>query len=128
MCNELPKRPTFKSDSVVGLACFDYSDLLTLHRSQAAEFYCRLFRSFCVLGLLSNELRNIHIDDYMQFVDDLQVVFLADLHIGPNIEYMVTVKSSVGQVRRHFVSIQTVLLVFGTFDSNLFCRFFRFNR
>ena len=32
------------------------------------------------------ELWNIHIDDYMDFVDDLRFVYLDDLHIGSTIE------------------------------------------
>ena len=35
VCTELLKHPTFKSDLVMGMACFDYSVLFTLPRGQA---------------------------------------------------------------------------------------------
>ena len=48
--SELLKHPTFKSDLVVRLACFDYSVLFSLPRRQAMDCYARLFQSFCVRG------------------------------------------------------------------------------
>ena len=50
VCTELLKHPTFKSDLVVGLACFDYSVLFTLPRGQAMDCYAQFFQSFCVPG------------------------------------------------------------------------------
>ena len=94
VCKELISHPTFKSDLVVGLACFDYSVLFTLPKDQAAECYSRLFYSFCVRGWLVKELRNILMDDYMEFVDDICFVYLDELHIGPKIEDMITFLSS----------------------------------
>ena len=94
VCRELISHPTFKSDLVVGLACFDYSVLFTLSKDQAAECYSRLLHSFCVRGWLVKELRNIHMDDYMEFVDDIRFVYLDELHIGPKIEDMITFLSS----------------------------------
>ena len=52
VCSELLKHPTFKSDLVVGMACFDYSVLFMLPRGQAKDCYARLFQSFCVRGWL----------------------------------------------------------------------------
>ena len=65
VCKELINHPTFKSDLVVGLACFDYAVLFTMPKGQAAGCYSRLFHSFRVRGWLAKELRNIHMDDYM---------------------------------------------------------------
>ena len=93
VCSELLKHPTFKSDLVVGLACFDYSVLFTLPRGKAMECYARLFQSFCVRGWLAKELKNVHMDDYLEFIDDLRFVYLDKLHIGPKIEDMVTLLS-----------------------------------
>ena len=90
VCSELLKHPTFKSVLVVGLACFDYSVLFTFPRGQTMDCYTRLFRSFCVRGWLTKELKNVHMDDYLQFIDDLRFVYSSVLHIGPNIEDMVT--------------------------------------
>ena len=40
VCKELISHPTFKSDLVVGSACFDYSVLFTLPRNQAVFHDC----------------------------------------------------------------------------------------
>ena len=96
VCSELSKHPTFKSDLVVGLACFDYSVPFTLPRGKAMECYARLFQSFCVRGWLAKELKNenVHMDDYLEFIDDLRFVYLDKLHIGLKIGDMVTFLSS----------------------------------
>ena len=94
VCSELLKHPTIKSDLVVGLACFAYSVLFALPRGQAMDCYARLFQSFCVRGWLAKELKNVHMDDYLEFIDDLRFVYLDELHIGPKIEDMVTFLSS----------------------------------
>ena len=70
-CAELLKHPTFKSDLVVGLACFDYSVLFMLLRGQAMDCYARLFQSYCVRGWLTKELENVHMNDCLEFTDDL---------------------------------------------------------
>ena len=74
VCSELLKHPTFKSDSVVGLACFDYSVLFTLPREQALDCYARLFQSFCVHGWLAKELKDVLMDDDVEFIDDPRFV------------------------------------------------------
>ena len=94
VCKELINHPTFKSDLVVGLACFDYAVLFTMPKDQAARCYSHLFHSFCVRGWLAKELKNIHMDDYMEFIDDVRFVYLDELHIGPKIEDMITFLSS----------------------------------
>ena len=66
--------PTFKSDLVVGLACCDYSVLFTLPRGQAMDCYARLFQSSSVPGWLAKQLENVHMDDYLEFIDDLRFV------------------------------------------------------
>ena len=53
VCKELINHPTFKSNLVVGLACFDYAVLFTMPKGQAAGCYSRLFHSFCVRGWLA---------------------------------------------------------------------------
>ena len=68
---ELINHPTFKSDLVVGLACFDYAVLFNMPKDQAAGCYSRLVHSFCVRGWLARELKNIHMDKYMKFTDDI---------------------------------------------------------
>ena len=94
VCGELLKHSSFKSDLVVGLACFDYSVLFTLPRGQAKDCYARLFQSFCVRGWLPRELKNLLMDDYLEFIDDLRLVYLDQHHTGPTIEDMVTFLAS----------------------------------
>ena len=94
VCKELINHPTFKSNLVVGLAYFDYAVLFTMPKGQAAGCYSRLFHSFCVHGWLAKELKNIHMDDHMEFIDDIRFVYLDELHIGPKIEDMITFLSS----------------------------------
>ena len=93
-CKELINHPSFKSDLVVGLACFDYAVLFTMPKDQAAGCCLRLFHSFCVRGWLAKELKNIHMDDYMEFIDDIRFFCWDELHIGPTIEDMITFLSS----------------------------------
>ena len=57
VCSELLKRPTFKSDLVVWLACFDFSVLFTLPRGQDMDCYARLFQSFLFRGWYAKELK-----------------------------------------------------------------------
>ena len=90
VCSEFLKHPIFKSDLVMGMACFDFSVLFTLPRGKAMGCYARLFQSFCFRGWLGKELKNVHMDDYLEFIDDLRFVYLDELHIGPKIEGMVT--------------------------------------
>ena len=94
VCKELSNHLTLKSDLVVGLACFDYAVLFTMPENQTAGCYSRLFHSFCVRGWLAKELKNIHMDDYMEFIDDIRFVYLDELHIGPKIEDMIIFLSS----------------------------------
>ena len=94
VCKELINHPFFKSNLVVGLACFDYAVLFTMPKDQTAGCYSRLFHSFCVRGWLARELKNIHMDDYTELIDDIRFVYLDELHIGPMIEDVITFLSS----------------------------------
>ena len=90
ICSELLKHPTFKSDFVVGLACFEYSVLFTLPRGQAMDCYAQMFQSFRARGWLAKELKNVHMDDCLEYIGDLRFAYLDELHIGPKIEELVT--------------------------------------
>ena len=74
----------------MGMASFDYSTLFILSRLQAIECYRHLFQSFSSRGWLANELKNVHMDDYVEFVDDLRHVYLDNVVSGPVIDDMVT--------------------------------------
>ena len=94
VCKELINHPTFNSNLVVGLACSDYAVLFTMPKDQAAGCYSRLVHSFCVRVWLARELKNIHMVNYMEFIDDIRFVYLDELHIGPTIEDMINFLSS----------------------------------
>ena len=90
VAKELVKHPTFKSDWVIGLACFDYGILFKLPKTVAVDCYQHLFQSFSSRGWVARELRNVHIDDYIEFVDDMRHVYLDELGVGPDVEDMVS--------------------------------------
>ena len=100
VAKELVKHPTFKSDLVMGLACFDYGVLFKLPKTLAVDCYQHLFQSFSSRGWVARELRNIHIDDYVEFVDDVRHVYLDELGVGPDVEDMVAFLSSCPELSR----------------------------
>ena len=94
VAKELIKHPSFKSDLVMGMASFDYLTLFVLSRPQAIECYRHLFQSFSSRGCLAKELKNVHMDDYVEFVEDLRLVYLDNVVSGPVIDDMVTFLSN----------------------------------
>ena len=100
VAKELVKHPTFKSDLVIGLACFDYGVLFKLPKTVAVDCYQHLFQSFSSRGWVARELRNVHIDDYIEFVDDVRHVYLDELGVGPDVEDMVSFLSSCPELSR----------------------------
>ena len=50
VAKEMLSHPTFKSDLVIGLACFDYGVLFKLPKTVAAECYQPVFQSFTSRG------------------------------------------------------------------------------
>ena len=88
VAKELVKHPAFKCDLVIGLACFDYGVSFKLPKSVAVDCYQHLFQSFSSRGWVARELRNVHIDDYIEFVDDMRHVYLDELGVGPDVEDM----------------------------------------
>ena len=100
VAKELVRHPTFKSDLVVGLACFDYGVLFKLPKTVAADCFQHLFQSFSSRGWVARELRNVHIDDYIEFVDDVRHIYLNELGVGPDVEDMVFFLSSCPELSR----------------------------
>ena len=100
VAKELMRHPTFKSDLVIGLACFDYSVLFKLPKTVAVDCYQHLFQCFSSRGWVARELRNVHIDDYIEFIDDVRHVYLAEVGVGPNVEDMVSFLSSCPELSR----------------------------
>ena len=91
---EMMKHPTFMSNLVVGLASFDSSVLFRLPKTVAVDCSQHLFQSFSSRGWVARELRNVHIDDYVEFIDDVRHVYLDELGVGPDVEDMVSFMSS----------------------------------
>ena len=94
------KHPTFKSDLVVGLANFDCSVLFNLPKTVAIDCYQHLFQSFSSRRWFARELRNIHIDDYVEFIDDVRHVYLDEMGVEPDVEDMVSFLSSSPELSR----------------------------
>ena len=99
VAKELMRHPTFKSDLVIGLACFDYSVLFKLPKTVAVDCYQHLFQSFSP-GWVARELRNVHIDDYIEFIDNVRDVCLDEVGVGPDVEDMVSFLSSCPELSR----------------------------
>ena len=100
VAKELMKHPAFKSDLVIGLACFDYGVLFKLPKTVAVDCFQHLFQSFSSRGWVARELRNVHIDDYVESVDTLRHVYLDELDVGPDVEDMVFFLSSCPELSR----------------------------
>ena len=86
VAKELFKHPSFKSDLVMGMASSDYSTLFVLPRPQAIECYVNCFSS---RGWLAKELKNVHVDEYVELVDKLRHLYLDDMISGPMVNDMV---------------------------------------
>ena len=100
VAEELMKHPTFKSDLVIGLACFDCAVVFKLPKTVAVDCYQHLFQSFSSRGWVARELRNVHIDDYVEFIDVVRHVYLDELGVGPDVEDMVSFLSSCPELAR----------------------------
>ena len=100
VAKELMRHPTFKSDLVIGLACFDYSVLFKLRKTVAVDCYQHWFQSFSSRGWVARELRNVHIDENIEFQDDVRHVYLDELGVGPDVEDMVSFLSYCPELSR----------------------------
>ena len=94
------RHPTFKSDLVIGLACLDYAVLFKLPKTVAVDCYQHLFQSFSSRGWFARELRNVHIDDYIKYIDDVRHVYLDEVGVGPDVEDMISFLSSCPELSR----------------------------
>ena len=100
VAKESLRHPTVKSDLVNGLVCFDYAVLLKLPKTVAVDCYQYLFQSLSSRGWVARELRNVHIDDYVEIIDDMRHVYLDELGVGPSVEDMVSFLSSCPELSR----------------------------
>ena len=89
LAKELIKHPSFKSDLVTGKASFDYSTLFVLPQPHAIECYRQPFQSFSSRGSLAKEIKNVLLDDYVEFVDDLRYVYQGNMNSGPMLDDIV---------------------------------------
>ena len=100
VATELMRHPTFKSDLVMDLVCFDYAVLFKLPKTVAVDCYQHLFQSFNSRGWVVRELRNVHIDDYIELIDDVRHVYPDELAVEPEVEDMVSFLSSCPELSR----------------------------
>ena len=102
----------------MGMASFNYSNLFVLLRPHAIECYRRLFQSFNSPGWLAKELKNVHMDDYVEIIDDLPHVFLDNVISGPVVDDMVTFLASCPELVRRDIrctSLNYAVFVLVTF-------------
>ena len=100
VAKELLRHPTFNSDLVIGLASFDYAVLFKLPKTVAIDCYQHFYQSFSSRGWVARELRNVHMDDYVEFVGDVRHVYLDEVGVGLAVEDMVSFLSSCPDLSR----------------------------
>ena len=110
VAKELIKHPSFKSDLVIGMASFDHSTLFVLTRPQALHCYRQLFQNFRSRGGLAKELKNVHMEDFVEFVDDLRHVYLDNMISGPMVNDMVTFLATCPELARREYTLQVFQL------------------
>ena len=88
VARELLRQPTFKSALIFGPACFDYAALVKLPKTVAVDCYHHVYQSFSSRGWVARELQNLHMDVYLEFVDDIGHVHLDELGVGRAVEDM----------------------------------------
>ena len=100
VAKELLRDPTFRSDLVVGLACFDYAVLFKLPKTVAVDCYQHVFQSFNSRGWVARELRNVLMYVHVEFTDDVRHVYLDKMGVGPAVENMITFLSTCPELSR----------------------------
>ena len=83
---EILRHLSIISDLVVGVACFDYDLKFKLLKDEAIDCYQHVFYSLSSRGSLERELRIVRIDEYADFVVDVEKFFLDDMCFRPAIE------------------------------------------
>ena len=68
--------------------------LFVLPKTPAVDSYRHIFQSFSSRGCLARELRLVHLDDYVEFVDEIRHIYWMELNCGPTFEDMVCFLSS----------------------------------
>ena len=92
------------------MASFDYSTLFALPRPQVFECYRHLFQSLSSRVWLAKDLENVHMDDCVEFFEDLRHVYLDKVINGPMVDYMVTFPANSPELTRREYTIQVFML------------------
>ena len=79
-----------KSDLMKSVVSFDYSVLFLLPKEQAASCHGCLFNTFSARSCVARELRRLHIEEFMDLVDDLRYTHIDDDSRGLTVGDMVT--------------------------------------
>ena len=61
---------------------------MQLPKTVAVDCHQHVFQRFSSRGWVARGLRNVHIDDYVEFVDDVRHVYLDELGVEPAVEDM----------------------------------------
>ena len=89
VAKDIINHPSFKSVLVMGMACFDYSTLF-FPLPQVSECYRNLFKSFSSRGWLAEEMKNVHMDNFMELINQFHQVSSHNAISGPVDDDMVT--------------------------------------
>ena len=100
MAKELLKHTALKSDLVIRLACFDFTVLHKLSKNVAVDCYQHKNQSFNSRDWVARQLRNVDMDDYVEFLDDVRYVYLDELGVGPAMEDMISFLSKYPELSR----------------------------
>ena len=68
--------------------------LFKLPKTVAVDCCQHVYQSFSSRGSVVQELRSVHKDDYVEFVDDVRHVYLDELGVGPTVQDMISFLSS----------------------------------
>ena len=90
ICHCLISSSAWKSNLVKGLVSFNYRILFELPKEQFSLGNGGLFNSFSLRGWVAKELKTLHIEVYMDLVDDLRYSYISDDGSGTEIGVMIT--------------------------------------
>ena len=86
VCEDLLRRPAWKYDLVVGLACFDFFVLFELPKSQSTECFKQFSKGFSDRQWIARENRGLLKDCNMEIIDDLRSVLKKFDEAGNGVE------------------------------------------
>ena len=86
MSQELLRHLTFKSDLVIGQACYNYGLLFELLKTVAVVCYQHVFHKISSRCWIGQELQNVPMDDHVEFENHIRRANLDEFVVGPAVE------------------------------------------